>query len=352
MKSHHVKGGFARAEALSEEERSAIASNAAGARWGKPVAHFEGELDLGTAKLNCAVVEIDGEVVRLISSSGFMRALQRPWKGSYERIGRPNFLEAENLQPFIGAELKSLLDLIDYRTPQGGSKRGYRAEIVPLVCEVYLSARDVPDGLQLSQHKIAKACEIIMRSLAKLGIVALVDEATGYQEVRDRLALQKILEKYVTDEWARWTRTFPDDFYRNLFRLKGVNYPIDGSKKPMYVGHWTNDIVYSRLAPGVLEELRKKNPRDEFFGNRRRKHHQYLTRDYGHPALKEHLSNVTFLMKTCSTDGEFKKRLEAAAPKYGQTPLLPLGIDRKRVAQSIALTARMNSPKSLPLRAA
>jgi hypothetical protein len=317
------KGGLARAEALSPEERKTIAENAAGARWGKPVANFEGELDLGKTKISCAVVEIDGDIVRLISSAGFMTALDRPWKGSYKRTERPNFLEANNLQPYISKDLEGVLELIEYRTPSGGLKKGYRAEIVPLVCEVYLSARDVPGALHPSQQKIAKACEIIMRSLAKLGIVALVDEATGYQEVRDRLALQKILEKYVTDEWAKWTRTFPDEFYKNLFRLKGIPFPFipNSKKKPSYVGHWTNDIVYSRLAPGVLDELRKKNPRNDS-GNRSRKHHQYLTRDYGHPALRELLSNVIFLMKTCETDAEFKKKLDYAAPKYTETPML------------------------------
>jgi hypothetical protein len=162
-----------------------------------------------------------------------------------------------------------------------------------------------------------------MRALARVGITALVDEATGYQEVRDRLALQKILEKYITDEWAKWSRTFPEDFYKNLFRLKGLTYPYDtkSKRKPSYVGHWTNDIVYSRLAPGVLDALRQKNPRTEA-GGRSRKHHQHLTRDYGHPALKEHLSNVTFLMKTCQTDAEFKKRLDFAAPKHTDTPMM------------------------------
>jgi hypothetical protein len=190
-------GGKARAEALSEEQRKNIASNAASARWQKPVAYYEGEIEMGKIKIPCAVVEINKEVVRLISSAAFMTALDRPWKGSYKRSERPNFLEANNLKPFISQDLVNVLGIVEYRTPSGGLKKGYRAEIVPLVCEVYLSARDVEGALHPSQQKVAKACEIIMRSLAKLGIVALVDEATGYQDVRDRLALQKILEKNI-----------------------------------------------------------------------------------------------------------------------------------------------------------
>jgi hypothetical protein len=319
-------GGKARNAALSDEKKSAIAKKAAETRWGKPLAEFVGDdLNLGTAKISCAVVEIDNEMVRLISSSGLMSAIGRPWKGSYKRTERPNFLEANNLAPFITKELEDVLELIEYRTPSGGIKQGYRAEIVPLVCEVYLRARETPGALHASQQKIAKACEIIMRSLAKLGIVALVDEATGYQEIRDRVALQRILDRYLTDEWAKWSRTFEPDFYRELFRLKGIEYHSDTTKKPSYVGHWTNDIIYSRLAPGVLDELRRKNPRNEATGNRSRKHHQHMTRDYGHPELKELLSNVTFLMKSCATYDEFKRRLNAARAKHGDTPELPLG---------------------------
>ena len=128
---------------------------------------------------------------------------------------------------------------------------GFKAEILPLICEVYLKAKD-GNILMPNQIPIAKQSEILIRSLSKVGIIALVDEATGYQEVRDRIALQKLLEKYLTDEWAKWTKTFPDEFYKELFRLKNIDYPPRTSQKPGYIGHWTNFIIYTRLAPGVL----------------------------------------------------------------------------------------------------
>lgn len=316
-------GGKARAEALSAEQRSEIAQKAAETKWAKPVANFEGDLQLGPTKITAAVVEIDGEMVRLISSSGFMQALGRPWKGTYERTGRPNFLEASNLTQFINKDLEDVLEMIEYRTPSGGSKRGYRAEMVPMVCEVYLGARD-HDALHPSQQRVAKACEIIMRGLARLGIVALVDEATGYQEVRDRMALRKILEKYVNDEWAKWTQRFPTEFYRHLFRLKNVPFPPNrGTKKPSYVGHWTNDIVYRRLAPGILKKLKELVPRKPS-GNRPRKFHQHLTEDIGVPELQQHISNLIFLMKGCENWQEFKDRLDKSSPKFGDTIPLPM----------------------------
>jgi hypothetical protein len=49
-----------------------------------------------------------------------------------------------------------------------------------------------------------------------------------------------------------------------------------------------------------------------------------MTSDYGTPELRDHLKNVIFLMKGCSTWGNFKRMLERAAPKYGDTIQLPL----------------------------
>jgi len=325
QKSIQSLGGEARRELLSPGQRAKIAKKAAEARWGLPVSHFEGTIHLGTAEIPCAVVEIGGEMVRIINSRGFMTALGRPWKGTYKRTEKPNFIEAKNLDPFITDELRDTLGLVEYRTASGSVRQGYRAEIVPLVCEVYLSARDTPNALHATQMNVAKACDLIMRSLAKLGIVALVDEATGYQEIRDRQALQKILEKYIRDDYAKWTRRFPLEFYQQLFRLKGLTISVESpSTKPSYVGHWTNDIVYDRLLPGLKKKLKEINPRNSVTGNRARKHHQHLTEDVGVPELQIHLSNVIFLMKTCQNWEEFKDRLDQAAPKFNETKPLAL----------------------------
>ena len=74
----------------------------------------------------------------------------------------------------------------------------------------------------------------------------------------------------------------------------------------------------------MLAELKKKNPRSANTGERKKKHHQFLTRDYGHPALTEHLSNVTFLMSGCTIWDDFKKRLDIAKQRYGKTTEMDL----------------------------
>jgi len=321
------KGGIARAKKLTPEERIEIARRAVEMRWEKagtiPIlrAQYAGEIHIGNKVLPCAVLD-DG--TRVLTQEGFLKAIGRSGKpaagrgSSVEKIAP--FLDLDNLKPFINEDLVSSTKPILFRTIKGIRAYGYKADLLPKVCEVYLKARDENVLLQ-SQIKFAQACDILIRGLAHIGIIALVDEATGYQEVRDRLALQEILDRYLTDEWAKWTKTFPDDYYKELFKLKGIPYPPLSSKRPQYIGHWTNDIIYSRLAPGVLKALKEKNPRLPS-GYRARKHHQHFTKDYGHPEMKDLLSNVIFLMKGCPTWGDFKDRLDRAQPKYGDTLLI------------------------------
>ncbi len=288
-----------------------------------PKATHTGELEIGDAVIPCAVLE-DG--TRLLSQGGFLKAIGRS-RTPKARTGAtvaemPAFLAARNLNPFVDKELVESTRPIQFRTAGGRTAFGYKAEILPKVCGVFLDAKEA-EKLAKTQVHIAKRCQILLRGLAHVGIIALVDEATGYQEIRDRIALQKILDKYLTGEYAKWTKTFPDEFYKQLFRLKKLPYPPTSMKRPSYVGHWTNDIVYCRLAPGVLHKLKQMNPRTAS-GSRRRKHHQHLTRNYGLPELRDHLSNAMFLMRGCTDWNDFKRRLNRAAPKFGDTIPLPL----------------------------
>lgn len=211
---------------------------------------------------------------------------------------------------------------MQFRTPQGRKAWGYRADLLTQVCEVYLQARDDKKLLK-EQEKFARACELLMRGLAHVGIVALVDEATGYQDVRDRQALQAILDKYLRKELAAWAKRFPDEFYQHIFRLRGWEWRGMYINGPRVLANYTKDIVYKRLAPGILEQLEKLNPRDER-GIRQAKHHQWLTEDIGHPALAQHLHAVIGLMRVSKTWDEFKRLLDIAFPKRGDTLLLPL----------------------------
>jgi hypothetical protein len=318
-----AKAGRARAESLSPDRRAEIARAAAEARWDPTIAKatHTGALTLGDAEIECHVLA-DGS--RVLSTRGVMKSLGRRWRGrKYPGTELPVFLEANNLRPFISNDLAAVLSPVAFRPLAGMKAEGFRAEALPAVCDIYLQARDagVLTGPQLA---IAKQCEILVRALSKVGIIALVDEATGYQEVRDRRALQEILDKFLRKELAAWAKRFPDEFYQQIFRLRGWQWKGMRVNRPQVVAKYTKDFVYERLAPGILEELEGRNPPDAK-GRRKTAHHQWLTDDVGHPALAQHLFAVIALMRAAPNWDVFLQLLNRSLPRRGRTlELLPI----------------------------
>ncbi|ELY4845942.1 hypothetical protein SM112_002076, partial [Cronobacter sakazakii] len=210
-KSPQAKGGKARAEKLSAKERKDVATNAANQRWqrikqGLPSAQFEGVLKINDTELEVAVLN-NGK--RIISQTSVFKALGRPSRGVRATLDGeiilPAFMDAANLVPYINEDLMEVIKRERYLDNSGVELEGYDASILPLVCDAYLKARE--DGaLKTNQTETAKKAEILVRSLAKVGIIALVDEATGYQEIRPKAALQAYLDKIISKELAAWAK--------------------------------------------------------------------------------------------------------------------------------------------------
>lgn len=277
-------------------------------------------LRIGDLTIPCYVLEGERRVLvqrGIVSALGMARGSSANTGG--DRLAK--FTAGKALSPYVSADLLAVTaNPIKFRTPNGNVAHGYEATILADICEAVLQAR--ADGkLQKQQEHIAKQCEILVRGFARVGIIALVDEATGYQEVRARRALEKILERFISDELLKWAKMFPDEFYEQMARLRGLHYSEIATKRPPYIGRLTNDIVYERLAPGVLEELKRKNPRDDK-GRRKHKHFQYLTEDIGNPRLREHLWAVIGLMRASSNWRNFYSLLNRAFPKYTDHPQL------------------------------
>lgn len=319
------KGGEARAKSLSPEARSEIARAAARARWDGdedlPRATHSGVLVIGDAEIPCYVLE-NGE--RILSTRGIMKSLGRTWRGrKYAGTEAPVFLEAKNLKPFVPNGIDAVPKARNFRTDRGAVGEGYTAEILPLVCETYLSARDAQDVLTTSQAAVAKQCEVLLRALSRVGIIALVDEATGYQRVRARDELQKILSAYISAELLPWAKMFPDEFYENLHRIHGWKYAPASSQRTAYIGKLTNKLIYEPMPDGVLEELKRKNPVDRTTKRRKRKLFQFLTDDIGHPHLQRQIVAVTTLLRAAPDKDTFKLLFERAFPPR-QTDLFRL----------------------------
>jgi hypothetical protein len=317
------KGGLARAESMTPEQRKEVAQKAANARWGAPRATHAGEIHIGETSIPCAVLE-DG--TRLLTQEGFLKAIGRSGKpaagrgSSVEKIAP--FLALDNLKPFIDEDLASSTFPVIFQGVTGSKAYGYKAELLPKVCEVYLKARDA-GVLMKNQLRFAQACDVLIRGLAHIGIVALVDEATGYQEVRDRLALQEILDRYLRKEFAAWAKCFPEEFYRQIFRLRQWQWRGMKVNRPQIVAHYTKDLIYARLAPRILQELEIRNPTNEK-GRRKTPLYWWLTEDVGHPALAQLLFGVIGLMRAVDTWDEFITKINRSYPRREDTLQLDL----------------------------
>lgn len=340
------KGGEARAAKLSKQELSEAASLAARSRWAKekgdvPKTEFTGTILIGTQEIDCAVVEIGGEAVRLLSERSVTKALGGKRGGSHWRrlkqnpdgANLPLYVSAKNLGAFISSDLQvALTSPIQYLTKSGAVANGVRADVFPQILWVYQEAT-LAGKLLPSQAHMGIEAKILLKALTNLSVTALIDEATGYQSHRQKDALAKILQQYVMNEYQRWNACFPLKFYEEMFRLRGWEWTekaIAGAR-PSVVGKYTDDIVYDRLAPGVLDELRRKNP-TVAPGKRKQKHYYWLSGEVGHPKLISHLEGAWLLMKQSKTWDELKDKLDEWYPIHHLTENgMELHVKRKKI---------------------
>lgn len=335
-----ARGGKAKNEKMSAEERKAASAKMLEAKQEKAmlpkVIHKKLPLQLGDTQIPCAVIQDGktGEIRRVLTENGILTAIygragmaSGASKRSKEKAlnegtaPMPLFLSPERLRPLIltNKNASALLEKIEY-LDEHEIVKGYDASILPTVCEIWLQARE-QGILQQQQQGRAQKAEILMRALAHVGVVALVDEATGYQDARAKDALAKILEEFVAKELQPWVKTFPVDYYKELCRLHGLPFPPPQSNKfPQFFGHITNNAIYERLAPNLLPELKRAASKEE----KKAKLHQFLTHEIGHPKLREHLASVVTILKLSKDKDDFYRMLEIAHPKINTNLNLPL----------------------------
>lgn len=260
---------------------------------------YHGELDLNGMKISCAVLE---DNTRVLVNRSLAKALGIKGGGAYWEKKRggsallPEYLSAKYLRPYISEELyENLSKPIPYINIKGVLTEGIPATLLTDICNVYIQADK--NGALSNNQVLAETAYKMLLAFSKIGIIALVDEATGYQHDREKGELQKLLKAYISEELLPWQKRFPDIFYKELFRLNGWDYTIkDIKKRPGIVGKWTNILVYKQLHPGVLEELKNKTPKSPK-GNLTARLHQSLSEDVGHPSLNAQITKIITLFQ-------------------------------------------------------
>jgi hypothetical protein len=174
------------------------------------------------------------------------------------------------------------------------------------------------------EHIITR-CDELAHGFSQRGILALVDDATGYQDDKVRQEIDRIIQAYVAPTLLPWVRKFPHEFFREAYRLLGWEYKTGQTKHSPYMGKFITKYVFDALPPGVLDELKARLPKNEH-GNRRAKLWQLLTVDTGIPHLDRQLTADLTLMQISETKQQFEEHWDKL---FGKQPRLPLVIPKE-----------------------
>ncbi len=330
-----AKGGRARASVLTEEERREIAQKASRARWGKqakavlvppdmpptprhavpvegdlPFSAFPGTLQMGNLELECHVLS-DGR--RVLTAREVVRAL---------RGTRSNPPSVQRYFDALPAYRKGMFDdrTMHFRIPGLPQvATGLESTVLIDMCDMYITA-DENGTLKSNQQGLADMSWVIMRACSKVGIEALIDEATGYQEIRAKRALQVKLQAFIADDMQTWVKTFPDEFWEELARLEGIRY--QARHRPLRWGGYVMKFIYNAIDPDVATELKKRNPNPHYKNNL----HQLL-RDFGKDKLHQQLGGVIAIMRECKDMAEFRGRFEKVFEKKHQLQFMDFDWD-------------------------
>jgi hypothetical protein len=262
-------------------------------------------LNSGEYELPCYVVDFGYKIERVLTQREVVRLITGSREsGDIKRYLRSRALE-ETLPPEISQKFDDNLLIVNVGTY---TINGVKASMVVDICNAYLKARQM-GILSPNQAKLAEQSEIFISALAKTGIDAIIDEATGYQYFRKSNELQAKLDFYISDGYREWTRTFPKEFFMHLYRLEGRTSPLIDKPYPKRFGKYVMRYVYDTLDPDVADYLRKNNPQPQ--GT---KHHHQKLSNTGYKALTDHLFSVLGIAKASSNMDRFKENLEFAFP--------------------------------------
>lgn len=325
------KGGAARAAKLTKAELSAAASKAAKARWAAkralqdpariPEAICEGGLQIGDVGIDCYVLD---NLTRVIHKRGMAKAL------GMKSTGGNAFLKTMNrkgLGSAIPAEIWADIDNpLIFKPLNGDPGHGYKATLLIDICAAIIDA-DRAGKLHPNQHFLAIQAEIIIRASAKLGIVALVDDATGFISDRRREKYRELYQTFVTDEIRRYDPEFDKQLFDVIYKLYGLSRGPHANRHPQFFGHFIRRYIYKPLASSrgaILELLDDKNPVVYVNGGRRYKMHQFLSDVVGLPALRAHFWQIVGIGNSVKTKAQFDRAFLNAFPSMNPDKQIPL----------------------------
>lgn len=241
-----------------------------------PFAKYSGTLQLGKQTINCYVLD---DKRRVISMRATVKVIANDDNGDLTK-----YVGVRALQPYIETE-NLTSKIIDFTIPGNSMRaRGITAETLLDICSAYVSA--LASGVKLTEKQtgIAINCSILLSACAKTGLIALIDEATGYQYVREEDALQIKIRAFISEELRAWEKTFPDELWEEFGRL--THWQGSLQQRPKYWGKLVLELIYDAMDPDVAKYLRENKPKPKHGMN----YHQWLSEDLGVRSLTTHIN--------------------------------------------------------------
>lgn len=261
-----------------------------------PFAKHFGELTLGKQhNVDCYVLD-NGD--RVISFRGTLKAIADREGGNLAE-----YIGVSGLKSYINKDLV-LAETVDFFIPGSPTLgRGIKAETFLDICNAYVSAFSEGDLTTKRQQEIAIRCSILLSSCAKVGLIALIDEATGYQFERQENALQLKMKAFIADEMRGWEKTFPDDLWEQFGRLTQWKGPLHS--RPKWWGKLVMELIYNALDSDVAAYLKENKPPPVHGRN----YHLWLSQHYGLKKLITHIYEIIGMAKTCNSMRELQQKV-------------------------------------------
>lgn len=169
------------------------------------------------------------------------------------------------------------------------------------VCSAFVSAWVNGENLSDAQKIMAYNANKFLMAVAKVGIISLVDEATGYQQFRKVNELQYKLKYFLTEDSRDWEKTFPDELWIEFGRL--TNWKGSLKLRPKYWGKYVDELIYKKLDIDLYNYLRKNKPIRETGI----KYFQWLNEEHGVRELNNQIWQIIGIAKTCNSMDELRK---------------------------------------------
>jgi len=300
-----ARGGIARAEALSPEQKREIAKKAAAARWGYKATHKGSFKDEFGIDVDCYVLD-DEQKTAVISQRGMGEALGLSEGGA--RL--PRFVRSGTMGPYVGPQLSDKLEnpIVFQGLSMGPGTppptvHGYDVTILIDVCKAIIQA-DAEGKLQKRHQKVAEQARIIYGASAKNGIKQLVYALSGYDASREEII--RAFKLYVREEAREYEREFPNQLYREWYRL--YQLPEPERNKPWKFKHLTVSQVWWPLAKSSGRLLELARVQRATSTERHSKLHQFLS-EVGVKALRQHLGQLLGIAQVSSDQAEYEKHV-------------------------------------------